>query len=60
MAVPKHRISKTRKAKRRSHHALKLKNISVSKETGFPIESHRACLNTGKYKGKQVIKTKSK
>ena len=58
MAVPKRRTSTTRKGKRRSHHALKLKNVIISKETGFPVLSHRVCKNTGKYRGKIVIKTK--
>ena len=45
---------------RRSHHALKMKQLQACKECGKLIESHIACKGCGMYKGKQVVKVKIK
>jgi large subunit ribosomal protein L32 len=45
---------------RRSHHALKMKQLQACKECGKLIESHTACRGCGMYKGKQVVKAKAK
>ncbi len=45
---------------RRSHHALKAKNLVVCKNCGAHIESHKMCASCGYYKGKAVLKIKAK
>ncbi|MBE6789340.1 MAG: 50S ribosomal protein L32 [Ruminococcaceae bacterium] len=57
MAVPKRRVSKARRDKRRSN-VWKLKAPAFSKcpQCGELKMPHRVCLNCGFYKGKEVIK----
>lgn len=57
MAVPKRRVSKARRDKRRSN-VWKLKAPAFSKcpQCGELKLPHRVCLNCGFYKGKEVIK----
>jgi len=55
MAVPKQKISKARKNKRRSHHALTAPNVIQCPECKEPRQSHRACPSCGYYNGRQVI-----
>jgi ribosomal protein L32 len=40
---------------RRSHHAIKGKNLGVDKETKAVHLRHRVDMKTGRYKGRQVI-----
>lgn len=56
MAVQQRRVSKSRRDKRRSHHALDIKTTTVCKNCGLSIEPHRVCKECGYYKGKSVIK----
>ncbi len=60
MAVPKRRVSKTRRDKRRSS-VWKLSAPAFSKCTqcGELKLSHRVCPNCGYYKGKEVIKVEA-
>lgn len=60
MAVPTRRASKTRKAKRRSHTALKAANLSACPNCGAQIQSHRVCPECGTYRGKKVLAVKAK
>ena len=60
MAVPKRKTSKSKKNMRRSHLSLHDKNIIEDKESGEPRMSHRIDLSTGVYKGRQVLKKKTK
>lgn len=60
MAVPKKKISKSRRDQRRSHHALKPANITVDPTTGEFKLSHHISLKDGYYKGRQVITPKIK
>ena len=56
-AVPKRKISKGRKNRRRAHHALerpKLVNCPSCKSLKRP---HEVCPNCGKYKDNEVIRT---
>jgi large subunit ribosomal protein L32 len=57
MAHPKHRISQTRQAKRRTHYKLEAPNVSTCPATGQPHMFHRAHWYEGKlyYKGKVVM-----
>ena len=58
MAVPKRKTTKSRSGKRRSHQALKIKNIVEDKKTGEYRLSHHLDLKTGMYKGRQVLDPK--
>lgn len=55
MAVPKKKTSKSRRNKRRSHHALGTVNWVEDANTGEPVRRHHVDLKTGIYKGRQVI-----
>ena len=60
MAVPKRKTSSSKKNMRRSHLGLKDVNVILDKESGEPRLSHRIDMSTGMYKGRQILKTKSK
>ena len=56
MAVPKSKISKQRRDKRRSSHwKLDLPNLSKCPKCGEPVLSHRACKACGYDKGRQAV-----
>ena len=58
MAVPKRKISKSRRNKRRSHHRLSSINIIEDKKSGEFRLSHHIDLKTGLYNGKQILEPK--
>ncbi len=60
MAVPKSKITRSRRGMRRSHDALKSDNFVESKDTGELHRTHHIDLKTGMYNGREVIKIKSK
>lgn len=55
MANPKHKISKARRDKRRSHLKLTPPNPSACPQCQEPKMPHMTCLNCGTYKGKAII-----
>jgi large subunit ribosomal protein L32 len=55
MAVPKRKISRARRDKRRSHLALKPAGLVTCDHCNQPKLPHRACPNCGYYRGRQVI-----
>ncbi len=55
MAAPKQKHTKSRRNKRRSHHALKKKHLSICSKCGEPVLPHRLCGNCGTYAGREVI-----
>jgi len=59
MANPKKRMTSTRSGNRRSHHALKAKNLVTCPKCKASIMSHQVCKNCGMYNGVQVIKIAS-
>ena len=61
MAHPKHRISQTRQAKRRTHYKIEAPNVATCPTTGETHLYHRAHWSEGKlyYKGKVVIDTQA-
>ncbi len=59
MAVPKKKVSKSRRNKRRAHDALGRVNIVVNKTTGEIQLPHQVSID-GYYKDKQVIVEKEK
>ena len=54
-AVPKHRISQSRRGKRRTHHALKLKALVECSHCRVKKLPHHVCLACGYYRGVQVL-----
>ncbi len=55
MAVPKRRISSTRRDKRRSHDALRATAPSTCTQCKQPKLPHRVCPSCGFYGGEEVI-----
>ncbi|MBD3318201.1 MAG: 50S ribosomal protein L32 [Chitinivibrionales bacterium] len=55
MAVPKRRISKTRRDKRRSHDALRAAKPTLCSHCKQPKVAHRVCRSCGYYAGVEVI-----
>ena len=60
MAVPKRKTSVSKRNMRRSHDSLKNINVILDKDSGEPRLSHKIDLSTGMYKGREVLKKKSK
>ena len=60
MAVPKRKTSVSKRNMRRSHDSLKKINIILDKDSGEPRLSHKIDRSTGIYKGRQILKVKSK
>jgi large subunit ribosomal protein L32 len=58
MAVPRNRVSNAKKNSRRSHHALKPKNVAACPSCGEPKRPHLLCSHCGVYKGQKVIDIK--
>jgi large subunit ribosomal protein L32 len=58
MAVPKSKISRSRRNNRRSHDALTVANVSEDQNTGEYKLRHHIDLKTGQYRGRQVIEAK--
>lgn len=56
MAVPKRKVSPSRRDKRRaSNFKLTAPNFAICSKCGEPVMPHRACRNCGTYKNKEVI-----
>ena len=58
MAVPKSKVSKQRKRKRRTHYKLSAPNLVACKQCHALKLSHVVCKECGYYDGKEVIKVK--
>jgi len=52
MAVPKRKVSRSRRGKRRAHNAILAPNLSYCPNCSEPMMPHRICPNCGTYKGK--------
>ena len=55
MAHPKRKISKQRRNKRRTHIKLVAKPTYIDPESGEATLYHRVCLESGYYRGRQVM-----
>ncbi|MBK6965624.1 MAG: 50S ribosomal protein L32 [Bacteroidales bacterium] len=55
MPNPKHRFSKTRTAKRRTHYKAIAPTVSICSNCGASVLYHRVCSECGYYKGKLAI-----
>lgn len=56
MAVPKRKISKARRDKRRANWKLEVPGMVKCAQCGSLILSHRVCPECGYYKGREVVK----
>lgn len=54
-AVPKRRISKARRGRRRAHDSIKTFHLVECPECGKMKRSHRVCLECGQYNGRQIL-----
>lgn len=54
MAVPKKKVSKSRKGMRRSHDRVAKPKVTFC-SCGEPAMPHRACPSCGQYKGEQIV-----
>tara|TARA_Y100001980_G_C14422028_1_gene212787 strand:+ start:55 stop:234 length:180 start_codon:yes stop_codon:yes gene_type:complete len=59
MAVPKRKLSVSRRGKRRSHLAANFKNVVEDKKSGEFRLPHHVDIKTGMYNGKQIFKPKN-
>ena len=55
MAVPKRKVSPSRRNMRRAHDALGTNSYTEDKDTGELRRSHHIDLKTGMYRGRQVL-----
>lgn len=55
MAVPKKKVSKQRKRKRRGHHKAEVAAVMECPRCGDLKLPHRVCPSCGTYRGQQVI-----
>ncbi len=60
MAVPKRKVSRTRRDKRRTHWKLKPPTFSLCPQCRKPVLPHRACTFCGYYKGVIVLPREKK
>lgn len=58
MANPKHRTSKSRRDKRRTHKKLRMPTLVPCPQCHEPKLPHHVCLSCGTYKGREVIQVK--
>lgn len=58
MAVPKKKVSKSRRNMRRSHHALSSSAYVEDKDSGELRRPHHVDLKSGMYRGRQILQPK--
>ena len=58
-AVPKHKLGKGRKGRRRSHNALKAQNLLPCTNCHELRLPHQVCRSCGSYKGIKAVEVKS-
>ena len=55
MAVPKKKVTPSRRDKRRSHHALTRVNVVECPDCGELKRAHHVCAACGHYRDRQVV-----
>jgi len=58
MPNPKHKISKQRRNKRRTHYKAVAPHLGTCQNCGTAVRYHRVCPECGHYRGKLVIEKK--
>jgi len=58
MAHPKHKISKQRRNKRRTHYKAVAPTLATCSNCGAPVIYHRVCPECGFYRGRLAIEKK--
>jgi large subunit ribosomal protein L32 len=59
MPVPKKRVSRTRRDKRRTHHKVTPVNVVSCPHCDEPMMPHRICPSCGFYKERSVVQIES-
>lgn len=59
MAHPKHRVSKQRRNKRRTHYKAEAPTLGKCSNCGSAVIFHRVCPECGYYRGRQIIEKKA-
>lgn len=59
MAVPKRRVSRMKRRQRQASHKKSYPNAAEDKQNGGIHLPHRVCLETGMYRGRQVLTVKT-
>ncbi|MCL2501840.1 MAG: 50S ribosomal protein L32 [Bacteroidales bacterium] len=59
MAHPKHKTSKQRRNKRRTHQKLELPTLASCSNCGATVIYHRVCPECGYYRGRLIIAKKT-
>ena len=54
MAVPKKKVSKSKRNMRRAHHALDTSNLVECANCGEHMRPHHVCQSCGSYNGREV------
>lgn len=57
MAVPKRKVSKSKRDKRRTHQKVTAPTVTECPQCGEAKLPHHACPSCGTYKGRTVIET---
>jgi large subunit ribosomal protein L32 len=57
MAVPKRKQSNSRTGMRRSHNAIKPKQLTACPKCGAQTPTHVVCSNCGHYAGRTMVET---
>lgn len=60
MGLPGHRRTSSDKRRRAAHFALKPSSFTTCSHCKMPVLPHRVCANCGYYRGRQVLKLKTK
>lgn len=55
MAVPKHKVSKSKRDKRRTHQKIAAPNVISCPQCGEAKLPHHVCPNCGTYRGRTVL-----
>jgi len=55
MALPKRKVSKSQRDKRRTHQKLSAPSVTECAECGEPKLPHHVCQECGSYKGRTVL-----
>lgn len=58
--LPKRKLSKARKGRRRANDALQALNLVACPQCGQMRPSHQVCPNCGTYRGETVVEIKEK